>query len=186
MSETVSQLQDLIGDTSASEPAVQTDGEGCQTTVKASGGGSGVYGSLLAVTAQLDGYQAATDACKLAIQGEITSTIGPAVPDATNCPVDAETPAVTCSLAQARERFAAVTASIGASQDASKALDLTTLGPVRGRRSPPSARQLGAWPTRRRLLSDPEKGDPGARRARRGAARRRPTPSPRPAARSAR
>ncbi|MGI3786231.1 MAG: hypothetical protein ACRYG2_36260 [Janthinobacterium lividum] len=130
MSETVSGLQDLIGDTSAPEPAVQTDGEGCQTTVKASGDGSGVYGSLLAVTAQLDGYRTATDACKVAIQGEITSTIGPEVPDATSCPVDAETPAVTCSLAQARERFAAVTASIDASQAASADLDPTTLSPV--------------------------------------------------------
>ncbi|WP_460778841.1 hypothetical protein [Microlunatus antarcticus] len=161
MSETVSQLQDLIGDTSASEPAVQTDGEGCQTTVKASGGGGGVYGSLLAVTAQLDGYQAATDACKLAIQGEITSTIGPAVPDATNCPVDAETPAVTCSLAQARERFAAVTASIGASQDASKALDLTTLNPVEGAITTLGT-QLGAVgdATSALLSKDPEKGAP--------------------------
>ncbi|WP_204910896.1 hypothetical protein [Microlunatus spumicola] len=130
MSETVFGLQDLIGDTSASEPAVKTDGEGCETTVTADGAKGGVYGSLLAVTAQLDGYKAATDACKEAIQAEITSTIGPAVPDATSCPVDAETPAVTCSLARARERFAAVTASITASQDASKALDLTTLNPV--------------------------------------------------------
>ena len=160
MSETVSQLQDLIGDTSASQPDVQTDGTGCQTTVEASGGGSGVYGSLLAVTAQLDGYKTATDACKVAIQGEITSTIGPAVPDATNCPVDADTPAVTCSLAQARERFAAVTASIGASQDASKALDPDDLGPVQGSVTT-LGRQLGDLADAATVLgSDPESDDP--------------------------
>lgn len=138
MSETVSGLQDLIGDTSASEPTVQTDGEGCQTTVKAAGGGSGVYGSLLAVTAQLDGYQAATDACKHEIQAAITSTVGPEQTSGTDadgnayCPVDAETPAVTCSLADARKRFTDVTASITDSQDASKAIDTDALGSVSG------------------------------------------------------
>jgi len=138
MSETVSGLQDLIGDTSASEPAVQTNGEGCQTTVKASGGGGGVYGSLLAVTAQLDGYQAATDACKTQIQSAIRSTVGPEQTTGTDadghayCPVDAETPAVTCSLADARQRFTDVTTSITSSQTASKSLDPDALSPVSG------------------------------------------------------
>ncbi len=136
MSETVSGLQDLIGDTSAAEPTVSTDGEGCQTTVKAASGGSGVYGSLLAVTAQLDGYQAASDACKTVIQTAIRSTVGPEQTTGTDvdgnayCPADAETPAVTCSLADARKRFTDVTASIADSQDASDALDPATLGPV--------------------------------------------------------
>ena len=136
MSETVSGLQDLIGDTSAAEPTVQTDGEGCQTTVKASGGGRGVYGSLLAVTAQLDGYKAATDACKSVIQSAIRSTVGPQDTEGTDaegnayCPVDAETPAVTCSLADARKRFTDVTDSITDGQDASRGLDASTLGAV--------------------------------------------------------
>ena len=160
MSETVSQLQDLIGDTSASEPAVQTDGAGCQTTVKATGGGSGVYGSLLAVTAQLDGYKTATDACKVAIQGEITSTIGPEVPDATNCPVDAETPAVTCSLAQARERFAAVTAAIGASQAASADLDPATLSPVQVKVGTLGQQLAAISAATKVLLTDPKDGQP--------------------------
>ena len=139
MSETVSGLQDLIGDTSASEPAVRTDGTGCATTVKASGGGSGVYGSLLAVSAQLAGYQQASDACKAQIQTAIRSTVGPEKTEGTDdegnafCPVDAETPAVTCSLADARKRFTDVTDSITEGVDASKALDPGTLGPVTSR-----------------------------------------------------
>ena len=130
MSETVSGLQDLIGDTSASEPTATTTGEGCQTTVKADGRGGGVYGSLLAVTAQLEAYTQATDACKVQIQTAITATVGPEKPDATSCPDDAEAPAVTCSLAEARKRFTDVTASITDGQDASKELDPSTLGPV--------------------------------------------------------
>ena len=59
MSETVSGLQDLIGDTSASRLEVPTTGDGCATTVKASGG-DGVYGNLLRVTAQLQAYAAST------------------------------------------------------------------------------------------------------------------------------
>ena len=63
MSETVSGLRDLIGDTSAPAPSVSVTGTGCATTVKASGG-AGVYGNLLRVTAQLEAYAKSTSACK--------------------------------------------------------------------------------------------------------------------------
>ena len=95
-----------------------------------------MYGSLLAVSAQLAGYQQASDACKAQIQTAIRSTVGPEKTEGTDadgnafCPADAETPAVTCSLADARKRFTDVTDSITDGQDASKGLDATTLGAV--------------------------------------------------------
>lgn len=121
MSETVSGLQDLIGDTSASEPAVQTDGTGCERTVKASGAGSGVYASLLAVTAQLDAYGDATDACRESIKSAVTATLGPDTTienGATLCAPEAVSSSVTCSLEGVRDQLtAAVEVSQGTATD---------------------------------------------------------------------
>lgn len=126
MSETVSGLQDLIGDTSASEPAVQTDGEDCATTVKASGGGSGVYGSLLAVSAQLDAYASSTEACKTILQDSITATIGVVKDDGTAECATGDT-SVVCSLQDAQTQFSDavddVTGSIDRSTAAAVELD---------------------------------------------------------------
>lgn len=129
MSETVSGLQDLIGDTSAPEPSVSTTGEGCATQVKASGGGSGVYGALLKVTAQLSSYQLATDACKQVIQAEIAANIGSVDGDGNPvCTADDpvtdvdEGASVVCSLQDVQKQlddiFAGVTTSVAEGQAA--------------------------------------------------------------------
>lgn len=117
MSETVSGLQDLIGDTSASEPSVQTDGEGCATTVKASGGGSGVYGNLLRVSAQLQAYAASTADCKTKLVESITTTIGVIKPTVTDDDCVATAPSVVLSLQCAQREFASAVGDVNSSID---------------------------------------------------------------------
>ena len=117
MSETVSGLQDLIGDTSAPAPRVTTSGEGCATTVKASGG-SGVYGNLLRVSAQLQAYAESTSACKTELQDSITATIGVVDADGTAAGCAESDTSVVCSLQRAQDQFASAVVDVNSSIDA--------------------------------------------------------------------
>lgn len=131
MSETVSGLQDLIGDTSAPAPSVSTSGTGCATTVKASGG-DGVYGNLLRVTAQLEAYAASTEACKTELQDSITSTIGTVNTDGTAADCADSDTSVVCSLQRAQTQFTdavdQVNDSVDRAQAAATVLDPGTAG----------------------------------------------------------
>lgn len=104
MAQTVSQLDQVLGDTSVQRSAPKATGRGCEQKVEGPGQSASVYASLQQVSAQLDGYAAATDACKVLLQKAILSSIGPAEPTDENC----RTSSVTCSLAGVQTSFAAI------------------------------------------------------------------------------
>ena len=66
----------MLGDTSAPAPTAQVDGNGCRTTVASPKGSQSVYGNLLQVAGQLNGYAKATEFCKTQLRGSILSTLG--------------------------------------------------------------------------------------------------------------
>ena len=126
MSETVSGLQDLIGDTSGTPPTVEVSGTGCAATVSAPTTGGGVYANLLSVSAQLDAYAKTTQGCKKELQTSIAATIGVVKKDGTpDCGASATS--VVCSLQAAQAQFAdaveQVTADVDKAQSASDELD---------------------------------------------------------------
>ena len=102
MAQTVSQLDQVLGDTSTERAPARTTGEGCEQQVAGPRPGTSVYASLQQVAGQLDGYASATDACKVALQQAILARIGPAEPTDEAC----TTPSVTCSLAGVESTFA--------------------------------------------------------------------------------
>lgn len=104
MAQTVSQLDQVLGDTSVQPSAPKATGRGCEQKVQGPGQSASVYASLQQVSAQLDGYAAATAACKVLLQKAILSSIGPAEPTDENC----RTSSVTCSLAGVQTSFAAI------------------------------------------------------------------------------
>jgi predicted nucleic acid-binding Zn-ribbon protein len=118
----VTQIDALLGDTSAAPPTVTVSGTGCDSKVSAPVAGGTVYSSLLQVTAQLNAYSRTTLACRDELQQAIATTIGPA--DTSSCPPNADNAtSVTCSLAATRNGFAAVTASIADAQKVTDGLD---------------------------------------------------------------
>lgn len=126
MEESVSQLNTLLGDTSAPVTPPKVTGTGCEQTVAAPNTKTSVYANLMQVSAQLDGYAAATGECKKELQGVILANIGPANPTEEAC---AESESVTCSLAEIELTFADVSEQIAAGQTASAGIDLRRLAP---------------------------------------------------------
>ncbi|WP_054147111.1 hypothetical protein [Frigoribacterium sp. RIT-PI-h] len=92
---TVASVDSLLGDTTATAPTVTLDGEGCATVVAPPAQASSVYGSLLQVSAQLDGYAQSNEACRDEVAAALDRTVGPAEPDLESC-VDQQS--LTCSL----------------------------------------------------------------------------------------
>ncbi|WP_222126889.1 hypothetical protein [Curtobacterium pusillum] len=98
LQQTTSSLDSLLGDTSATAPSVTLDGEGCAAAPKTAAAGSSVYGSLLRVSAQLNGYADASEACKEQVSTQLSSAVGPADPTATSCAVPENRDSLTCAL----------------------------------------------------------------------------------------
>ncbi len=122
LASTVSQIDALLGDTSAPAPTVSVSGSGCESEVSAPKAGGSVYASLLQVTAQLEAYGKTTLDCKVELQKAIATTIGPAEPDKDGaCAADATS--VTCSLEVVKSSFTGVTANIKTAQEVSDGLD---------------------------------------------------------------
>lgn len=92
---TVASVDSLLGDTTATAPTVTLDSEGCATVVAPPAQASSVYGSLLQVSAQLDGYAQSNEACRDEVAAALDRTVGPAEPDLESC-VDQQS--LTCSL----------------------------------------------------------------------------------------
>lgn len=92
---TVASVDSLLGDTTATKPTVTLDGEGCATVVAPPAQASSVYGSLLQVSAQLDGYAQSNAACRDEVAAALDRTVGPAEPDLESC-IDQQS--LTCSL----------------------------------------------------------------------------------------
>lgn len=93
----------ILGDTSGQPPTAQVDGSGCKTTVADPKQAGSVYGSLLQVASQLDGYSRATTQCKAILQQTIVDSIGPENPGPEACVVASSS--VTCSLYGSQKTF---------------------------------------------------------------------------------
>jgi hypothetical protein len=105
----VQAVDQMLGNTSAQPPAVDVSGTGCATTVAGTQKADSVYGNLLQVVSQLDGYARSTGSCKEALRLSIVDTVGPAEPDAQAC---ADSTSVTCSLFVAGNGLKAIAAEL--------------------------------------------------------------------------
>ena len=92
---TVSAVDAMLGDTSATPPAVPIDGEGCAAEVPKSAKAATVFSSVQTMAAQLDAYAKVSAGCRDAVAGAIKATMGPEEPTAEEC---AEQGSMTCSL----------------------------------------------------------------------------------------
>lgn len=101
----VTTVDRILGDTTAQPPTLRLDGDGCRTTVPEPRTPDSVFANLLEVTAQLEGYADATDACRTAIRTSIEDTIGPEVPTDAAC---TGSTSVTCSLFAAEATYAGI------------------------------------------------------------------------------
>jgi len=94
----------LLGNTKGGAGSGSVRGTGCAATVAGGGGDGSLYGSIVAVATQLNGYAKATDSCKTELQSVILTTIGPEEPTASNC-VGVMEASVTCEMLGANAVF---------------------------------------------------------------------------------
>ena len=105
LSQTVGTMDQMLGDTSAPPPTPVIDGNGCKTVVQDPKNAGTVYGNLMQVTAQLDGYATATGSCKKEAQRVLLEAVGPAKPSDKNCEKNKST---TCSLYYTEQQFGVI------------------------------------------------------------------------------
>lgn len=98
LQQTTGSLDALLGDTSATAPKPVLDGEGCNAVPQTGAAGSSVYGNLLRVSAQLEGYADASEACKQQVSAQLATSVGPTSPDATACAAEEARGSLTCAL----------------------------------------------------------------------------------------
>ncbi|MDP9737691.1 MULTISPECIES: hypothetical protein [unclassified Curtobacterium] len=98
LQQTTGSLDALLGDTSATAPKAVLDGEGCNAVPQTGAAGSSVYGNLLRVSAQLEGYADASEACKQQVSAQLATSVGPTSPDATACAAEEARGSLTCAL----------------------------------------------------------------------------------------
>ncbi|MCS5487910.1 hypothetical protein NY588_12360 [Curtobacterium flaccumfaciens pv. beticola] len=109
LQQTTSSLDALLGDTSGRAPAPVLDEDGCKSTVQAGHASTSVYGNLLRVSSQLEGYAQASELCKQQVSTQLAASVGPAAPDATSCASQEDRGSLTCAL---WESSAAVNSSL--------------------------------------------------------------------------
>ncbi|QKS13148.1 hypothetical protein HUN58_05045 [Curtobacterium sp. Csp1] len=109
LQQTTSSLDALLGDTSGTAPAPVLDGQGCAAAPKTDAVGGSVYGNLLRVSSQLEGYAQASELCKQQVSTQLAASVGPAAPDATSCASQEDRGSLTCAL---WESSAAVNSSL--------------------------------------------------------------------------
>lgn len=105
LSQTVGAMDKLLGDTSGDPPAPRVSGNGCSSVVGSPQAVGSVYGNLIQVSAQLNGYATANERCKAEAQAVLLRSVGPAEPSAELCKDDKST---TCSLWAAEQTFAEI------------------------------------------------------------------------------
>lgn len=105
LGQTVDAMDKLLGDTSGDPPAPRVSGKGCSTVVGAPQAVGSVYGNLVQVSAQLEGYATASKNCKAEAQQVLLRSVGPAEPNAKLCKDDKST---TCSIWAAEQTFALI------------------------------------------------------------------------------
>lgn len=104
LTDSVTALHTLLGDTTAEIKPARLSGTGCQTTVRTTAAPRAVYSSLLRVATRLDGYATGTQACKTSLQQAILTSIGPIDPSEVTC----TRPSVTCSLLDTKTTFSRI------------------------------------------------------------------------------
>jgi hypothetical protein len=99
LAQTIATSRQLLGDTSAAPVVPQTSGTGCATNVAAPAKDPSVYGTLLQMAGQLDGYAKTTGACRTSLQKAILASAGPAAPTAEQCrPKEPASDSASCAL----------------------------------------------------------------------------------------
>ncbi len=98
LQQTTGSLDALLGDTSATAPAPVLKDDGCKAVPQTGAAGSSVYGNLLRVSAQLEGYAEASEACKQQVSAQLASSVGPASPSAEACAAAEARDSLTCAL----------------------------------------------------------------------------------------
>lgn len=104
LAQAVGIIDAALGDTSEKPPTLVLGGSGCAAVPADAPASKTVYGNLMRVVAQLNGYAAATTACKVQIQASLLDAVGPATPSAARCVSDS----VTCSLFTLKQDFGAI------------------------------------------------------------------------------
>ncbi|HEY9293153.1 MAG TPA: hypothetical protein VIP98_17885 [Microlunatus sp.] len=105
LGQTVGTMDQMLGDTSVPPPAPVVDRNGCKTVVKQPENADSVYGNLMQVTAQLNGYATATTECKKAAQSALVRSVGPEKPTEELCAEDKST---TCALFATEQEFGTI------------------------------------------------------------------------------
>lgn len=159
MAETVSQLNQVLGDTSAAPPAPKVTGTGCDQQVAAADKATSIYASLLQVSAQLTGYASASDACKVIMQQAIVNSIGPRAPNEQDC---RDSSSATCLLFAAGSTYATIAGQLDAGQSASADLDPGKLDPIDAQLTDLSDRLDGIAKDTNALLTPDPPADPPA------------------------
>ncbi|MDM7889849.1 hypothetical protein QUG98_15455 [Curtobacterium sp. RHCJP20] len=98
LQQTTGSLDALLGDTSATAPAPVLKDDGCKAVPQTGAAGASVYGNLLRVSAQLEGYAEASEACKQEVTAQLAAAVGPEQPDEDSCALKENADSLTCSL----------------------------------------------------------------------------------------
>lgn len=132
LDQTVNSLDSLLGDTSANAPEATVDGEGCAAVPADPGATSSVYGNLLRVSSQLDGYAKASEACKLQVSSALTASVGPEKTDDTVCAPGADAAdSLTCGLyTSSRTIVSSLASLVQTGEDIAAQLKSQSLQPV--------------------------------------------------------
>ena len=92
---TVSAVDAMLGDTSATPPVTPITGDGCTAEVAKAAPAATVYSSVLTMSSQLDAYAKVSASCRDTVAGALKATMGPENPTPAEC---AEQGSMTCSL----------------------------------------------------------------------------------------
>jgi hypothetical protein len=117
LQETSTSLDALLGDTSATAPRPAIDGEGCAAAPQQADGGASVYGNLLRVSSQLEGYATASEECKQQVSVQLASSVGPSEPTAEKCAAETARFSLTCALFSSSTTITAALAGLVATGD---------------------------------------------------------------------
>ncbi|MBF4463383.1 MULTISPECIES: hypothetical protein [unclassified Rathayibacter] len=98
LSHAVGAVDAMLGDTSAPAPTSTLSGSGCAIIARAPEDATTIYGDLLRLVAELDGYGAAADSCRQQLVASLRDAVGPESPSAESC----TTASVTCALSTTR------------------------------------------------------------------------------------
>ncbi|CEA06765.1 hypothetical protein BN1051_00118 [Arthrobacter saudimassiliensis] len=108
LQQTVAAVDSMLGDTSATIPTAQIDGNGCAAEVDKPEQAGTVYGSVLTMASQLDAYAKVSAGCRDLVAAELQAAIGPEKPTLEACAqeladqveqgVKKPTPSLACSI----------------------------------------------------------------------------------------